>query len=119
MIIQRVEVRNNMLRDEDLDLAIKLNILDESTKRKLQECECLDSCECSEKSPMELEVYKLKDVIICLTKELLMKEETIKQWEVNYSRLSQRNSDLSDILSRYRGDIHMLEQIIDKLKQEK
>lgn len=67
-----------MLRDEDFDLAVKLNILDEGTKRKLQECECSDSCECGEKSPMELEIYKLKDVIICLTKELLIKEEKIK-----------------------------------------
>ena len=73
------------LRDKDYKLAVKLGIIDENTKSKYQCVE--EACQCEhEDNKYELEIAKLKDTVICLSKELLKKEETIKKLEENLAK---------------------------------
>ena len=74
------------LRDKDYELAVKLGIIDENTKdNKCQYAE--ENCQCdNEAHKYELEIANLKDTIICLSKELLKKEETIKRLEENFAK---------------------------------
>ena len=64
----------------------------------------------------ELEIAKLKDTIICLSTELLKKEEAIKKLEEN---LAKSRSDEKAMYSYYeeaKGDLRFLESIIDKIR---
>lgn len=106
-----------MLRVQDLDSAVELGIMDESTRLKIQDAVMATSE--PRGSSLENEIYKLKDVIICLTKELLVKDEKIKQLESSCRVIRQ---DYDDVVRDYyglKGDISVLEQIIDKLKTQK
>lgn len=59
-----------MLRDKDYELAVTLGVIDEDTKNKCQYVK--EDCQCNyEDHKYELEIAKLKDTIICLSKELL------------------------------------------------
>lgn len=106
-----------MLRVQDLDSAVELGIMDESTRLKIQDTIMATSE--PKNSSLENEVYKLKDVIICLTKELLAKEEKIKHWESNCKAIRQEYDDVVNDYHALKGDISILEQIIDKLKTQK
>ena len=103
------------LRDRDYKLAVKLGIIDENTKSKYQCVE--EACKCDyEDNKYELEMAKLKDTIICLSTELLKKEETIKKLEEN---LAKSRSDEKAIYSYYeeaKCDVRFLESIIDKMR---
>ena len=103
------------LRDRDYKLAVKLGIIDENTKSKYQCVE--EACKCDyEDNKYELEMAKLKDTVICLSKELLKKEETIKGLEEN---LAKSRSDEKAIYSYYeeaKCDVRFLESIIDKMR---
>ena len=103
------------LRDRDYELAVELGVIDENTKNKYQCVE--EACKCDyEDNKYELEIAKLKDTIICLSKELLKKEETIKKLEEN---LSKSRIDEKSIYSYYeeaKDDIRFLESVIDKMR---
>ena len=105
------------LRDKDYELAVKLGIIDENTKSKYQCVE--EACKCDyEDNKYELEMAKLKDTVICLSKELLEKEETIKKLKEN---LAKSRSDEKAIYSYYeeaKGDIRFLESVIDKIREK-
>lgn len=106
-----------MLRDKDYELAVELGVIDENTKNKYQ---CVkESCQCNDEyHEYELEIAKLKDTIICLSTELLKKEETIKKLEEN---LAKSRSDEKAIYSYFegaKGDIRFLESIIDKMRDK-
>ena len=106
-----------LLRDKDYELAVKLGVIDENTKDKYQ---CMrEACQCDcEDHKYELEIAKLKDTVICLSKELLEKEETIKGLEEN---LAKSRSDEKAMYSYYeeaKGDIRFLESVIDKIRDK-
>lgn len=108
-----------MLRNKDYELAIELGILDEDTVRKIQDSDvCADDCEHEGSRPLEKELYKLQDVIICLSKELLKKEETIKRLQDDFNRLSSNKDEISEYWYRTKQDLRLLEQIIDKLEND-
>ena len=105
------------LRDKDYELAVKLGVIDENTKDKYQ---CMrEACQCDyEDNKYELEIAKLKDTVICLSKELLEKEETIKRLEEN---LAKSRSDEKAMYSYYeeaKGDVRFLESVIDKIRDK-
>lgn len=104
------------LRDKDYELAVKLGVIEENTKDKYQ---CMrEDCQCDyEDNKYELEMAKLKDTVICLSKELLEKEETIKRLEEN---LAKSRSDEKAMYSYYeeaKGDVRFLESVIDKMRE--
>ena len=103
------------LRDRDYKLAVKLGIIDENTKSKYQ---CLEeACKCDyEDNKYELEVAKLKDTVICLSKELLEKEETIKRLEENLAKSRSDEKAIYSYFEEAKGDIRFLESIIDKIR---
>ena len=102
------------LRDKDYKLAVKLGIIDENTKSKYQcvEENCQDN---DEDHKYELEIAKLKDTIICMSKELLKKEETIKRLEENLSKSRIDEKSMYSYYEEAKGDIRFLESIIDKI----
>ena len=105
------------IRDKDFELAVKLGFIDENTKDKYQ---CMrEACQCDcEDHKYELEIAKLKDTVICLSKELLKKEETIKRLEEN---LAKSRSDEEAMYSYYeeaKGDVRFLESVIDKIRDK-
>lgn len=106
-----------MLRETDLDLAVKLGLLDETTRQKMQSVDQSDDCNCSADSSAEKEIYKLKDVIICLTKEILKKEETIEKQRSDFNELLTARNQLSEYLHQAKSDVQMLEKIVDKLNK--
>ena len=103
------------LRDRDYKLAVKLGIIDENTKSKYQCVE--EACKCDyEDNKYELEIAKLKDTVICLSKELLEKEETIKRLEENLSKSRIDEKSMYSYYEEAKGDIRFLESIIDKIR---
>ena len=103
------------LRDKDYELAVKLGIIDENTKSKYKCVE--EACKCDyEDNKYELEMAKLKDTVICLSKELLEKEETIKRLEENLSKSRIDEKSMYSYYEEAKGDIRFLESIIDKIR---
>ena len=103
------------LRDKDYELAVKFGIIDENTKDKYQ---CMrETCQCDhEDNKYELEIAKLKDTIICLSTELLKKEETIKRLEENLSKSRIDEKSMYSYYEEAKDDIRFLESIIDKMR---
>ena len=103
------------LRDRDYKLAVKLGIIDENTKSKYQ---CVEEvCKCDyEDNKYELEMAKLKDTVICLSKELLEKEETIKKLKENLAKSRSDEKAIYSYFEEAKGDIRFLESIIDKIR---
>ena len=103
------------LRDRDYKLAVKLGIIDENAKSKYQCVE--EACKCDyEDNKYELEMAKLKDTIICLSTELLKKEETIKRLEENLSKSRIDEKSMYSYYEEAKDDIRFLESIIDKIR---
>ena len=106
-----------LLRDKDYELAVTLGVIDEDTKNKCQYIK--EDCQCNyEDHKYELEIAKLKDTAVCLSKELLEKEETIKRLEEN---LAKSRSDEKAMYSYYeaaKGDVEFLESMIDKIREK-
>ena len=104
-----------MLRDKDYKLAVKLGIIDENAKSKYQCVE--ENCQSDDENhTYELEIAKLKDTIICLSTELLKKEETIKRLEENLSKSRIDEKSMYSYYEEAKGDIRFLESIIDKIR---
>ena len=103
------------LRDKDYALAVKFGIIEENTKDKYQ---CMrETCQCDhEDNKYELEIAKLKDTIICLSTELLKKEETIKRLEENLSKSRIDEKSMYSYYEEAKDDIRFLESIIDKMR---
>ena len=104
------------LRDKDYELAVKLGIIDENTKdNKCQYAE--ENCQCDDEAhKYELEIAKLKDTVICLSKELLEKEETIKKLKENLAKSRSDEKAIYSYFEEAKGDIRFLESIIDKIR---
>ena len=103
------------LRDKDYALAVKLGIIDENTKSKYQCVE--DTCQCDyEDNKYEQEMAKLKDTIICLSKELLEKEETIKRLEENLAKSRRDEKSMYGYYEAAKCDVRLLEAIVDKMR---
>ena len=103
------------LRDRDYKLAVKLGIIDENTKSKYKCVE--EACKCDyEDNKYELEMAKLKDTVICLSKELLEKEEAIKRLEENLSKSRIDEKSMYSYYEEAKDDIRFLESIIDKIR---
>ena len=104
-----------LLRDKDYELAVKFGIIEENTKDKYQ---CMrEAYQCDhEDNKYELEITKLKDTIICLSKELLKKEETIKRLEENLAKSRSDEEAIYSYFEEAKGDIRFLESIIDKIR---
>ena len=102
------------LRDKDYELAVKLGIIDENTKSKYQCVE--ENCQDDEDHKYELEIAKLKDTIICMSKELLKKEENIKRLEENLAKSRRDEKSMYSYYEEAKGDIKFLESIIDKIR---
>ena len=105
------------LRDKDYKLAIKLGIIDENTKSKYQCVE--EACKCDyEDNKYELDMAKLKDTVICLSKELLEKEEAIKKLEEELAKSRRDEKSIYDYYEEAKGDIRFLESVIDKMSDK-
>ena len=104
------------LRDKDYELAVKLGIIDENAKdNKCQYAE--ENCQCDDEAhKYELEIANLKDTIICLSTELLKKEETIKKLEENLAKSRSDEKAIYSYFEEAKGDIRFLESIIDKIR---
>ena len=104
------------LRDKDYELAVKLGIIDENTKdNKCQYAE--ENCQCDdEDNKYELEMAKLKDTVICLSKELLKKEETIKRLEENFAKSRRDEESMYSYYEEAKCDVRFLELVIDKMR---
>ena len=103
------------LRAKDYELAVKLGIIDENTKSKYKCVE--EACKCDyEDNKYELEIAKLKDTVICLSKELLEKEETIKRLEENLAKSRSDEKAIYSYFEEAKGDIRFLESVIDKIR---
>ena len=104
-----------MLRDKDYKLAVKLGIIDENAKSKYQCVE--ENCQSDDENhTYELEIAKLKDTIICMSTELLKKEETIKKLEENLAKSRSDEKSIYSYFEEAKGDIRFLESIIDKIR---
>ena len=102
------------LRNKDYELAVKLGVIDENTKSKYQCVE--EACQCDyEDNKYELEMAKLKDTVICLSKELLEKEETIKRLKENLAKSRRDEEAMYSYYEEAKGDIRLLESVIDKI----
>lgn len=105
------------LRDKDYELAVKLGIIDEDTKNKCQYVK--ENCQYDyEDDRYELEIAKLKDTIICLSKELLKKEETIKRLEEDFAKSRRDEKSMYSYYEASKGDINFLEALIDKIREK-
>ena len=103
------------LRDKDYKLAVKLGIIDENAKSKYQCVE--EACKCDyEDNKYELEMAKLKDTVICLSKELLEKEETIKKLEENLAKSRSDEKAIYSYFEEAKCDARFLELVIDKMR---
>ena len=104
------------LRDKDYELAVKLGIIDENTKdNKCQYVE--ENCQCDDEAhKYELEIANLKDTIICLSKELLKKEETIKRLEENLAKSRRDEKSMYGYYEAAKCDVRLLEAIVDKMR---
>ena len=104
------------LRDKDYELAVKLGIIDENTKdNKCQYAE--ENCQCDDEAhKYELEIANLKDTIICLSKELLKKEETIKRLEENFAKSRRDEESMYNYYEEAKCDVRFLELVIDKMR---
>ena len=104
------------LRDKDYELAVKLGIIDENTKdNKCQYAE--ENCQCDDEAhKYELEIANLKDTIICLSKELLKKEETIKRLEENLAKSRRDEKSMYGYYEAAKCDVRLLEAIVDKMR---
>ena len=104
------------LRDKDYELAVKLGIIDENTKdNKCQYAE--ENCQCDDEAhKYELEIAKLKDTVICLSKELLEKEEAIKRLEENLAKSRRDEKSMYDYYEAAKCDVRFLELVIDKMR---
>ena len=106
-----------MLRDKDYELAVKLGVIDEDTKNKCQYVK--ENCQCYyEDHKYELEIAKLKDTIICLSKELLKKEETIKKLQEDFAKSRRDGESMYNYYEEAKGDVRFLESIIDKMRNK-
>ena len=106
-----------MLRDKDYELAVKLGVIDENTKNKCQYLK--EDCQCDyEDHKYELEIAKLKDTIICLSKELLKKEETIKKLQEDFAKSIRDEESMCNYYEEAKGDVRFLESIIDKMRNK-
>lgn len=106
-----------MLRDKDYELAVKLGVIDENTKNKCQYVK--EDCQYDyEDDRYELEIVKLKDTIICLSKELLKKEETIKRLEEDFAKSRRDEESMYSYYETAKGDVRFLESIIDKIRDK-
>ena len=104
------------LRDRDYKLAVKLGIIDENAKSKYQCVE--EACKCDyEDNKYELEIAKLKDTVICLSKELLKKEETIKRLQEDFAKSRRDEECMYSYYKEAKGDISVLEAIVDKMRE--
>lgn len=110
-----------MLRNNDYELAVELGVIDEDTANKYK---CTDDVCCSgetlnsefdEVSKYKSKIYKLQDVIIYLSKELLKKEETIQNLQENFDRLYHDKNEISGYLHQAKQELSLLERMIDKL----
>ena len=106
-----------LLRDRDYKLAVKLGIIDENTKNKRQYVK--EDCQCDyEDHKYELEIAKLKDTIICLSKELLKKEETIKRLQEDFAKSRRDEESMYGYYEEAKGDVEFLESMIDKIREK-
>ena len=96
------------LRDKDYELAVKLGIIDENTKdNKCQYAE--ENCQCADEAhKYELEIANLKDTIICLSKELLKKEETIKMLQENFAKTRRDEESMYNYNEEAKGDVEFI-----------
>lgn len=106
-----------LLRDSDYEFAIKLGVIDEDTKNKCQYVKENSQCD-YEDHKYELEIAKLKDTVICLSKELLKKEETIKMLEENLAKSRRAEESMYSYYEAAKGDINFLEALIDKMREK-
>ena len=105
------------LRDKDYELAVKLGIIDENAESKYQCVE--EACKCDyEDNKYDLEMAKLKDTVICLSKELLEKEETIKRLEENLAKSRRDEKYMYGYYESAKCDVEFLESIIDKIREK-
>ena len=106
------------LRDRDYKLAVKFGIIDENIKdNKCQYAE--ENCQCDDEAhKYELEIAKLKDTVICLSKELLEKEETIKRLEENLAKSRRDEKSMYGYYEAAKGDVEFLESMIDKIREK-
>lgn len=103
------------LRDKDYELAVKLGVIDEETKTKCQYVD--ENCQGNdEEHKYELEIAKLKDTIICLSKELLKKEETIKRLQEDFAKSRRDEESMYSYYEEAKDDIRFLESVIDKMR---
>ena len=107
-----------MLRNVDLDLAVKTGILDKSTKDKIDYC-VRERHDYDEGVALHEEIKKLNEVIVQLSKELLDKSKIITDLRKSVSHLIAENNDLSDCINEYRSDRDTLEKVIDRLEKRK
>lgn len=105
------------LRDKDYKLAVTLGVIDENTKDK---CQCVnENCQCNDEDhKYELEIAKLKDTIICLSKELLKKEETIKRLQEDFAKSRRDEESMYSYYKEAKGDVEFLEAVIDKIREK-
>ena len=104
-----------LLRDRDYELAVTLGVIDEDTKNKRQYVK--EDCQCDyEDHKYELEIAKLKDTIICLSKELLEKEETIKRLQEDFAKSRRDEESMYSYYEEAKCDVRLLEAIVDKMR---
>ena len=106
-----------LLRDKDYEFAVTLGVIDEDTKNKRQYVK--EDCQCDyEDHKNELEIAKLKDTIICLSKELLEKEETIKRLQEDFAKSRRDEKSMYGYYEAAKCDVEFLESIIDKIREK-
>lgn len=106
-----------LLRDKDYELAVTLGVIDENTKNKCQYVK--ENCQCNDEDhKYELEIAKLKDTIICLSKELLKKEETIKRLQEDFAKSRRDEESMYNYYEEAKGDVEFLESMIDKIREK-
>ena len=105
------------LRDKDYELAVKLGVIEENTKDKYR-C-MIEACQCDyEDNKYELEIAKLKDTVICLSKELLEKEETIKRLQEDFAKSRRDEEFMYSYYEAAKDDVEFLESMIDKIREK-
>ena len=106
-----------LLRDRDYEFAVTLGVIDEDTKNKRQYVK--EDCQCDyEDHKYELEIAKLKDTVICLSKELLEKEETIKRLQEDFAKSRRDEEFMYGYYEAAKGDVEFLESMIDKIREK-
>ena len=103
------------LRNKDYELAVKLGVIDENTKDRYQCMREARQCD-DEAHKYELEIANLKDTIICLSKELLKKEEAIKKLEENLAKSRSDEKAIYSYFEEAKCDARFLELVIDKMR---